>query len=70
MTTIQSQRPTRAPAWAVLERPLFDAMEQAAPLFIDIYTRPGGSLVWTESHPGDGVWADIVKTAKSVGVNA
>jgi len=58
MTIIQSHLPTRAPAWAVLERQLFDAMDQAAPLFIDKYTRPGGSLVWTESYPGDGVWAD------------
>jgi hypothetical protein len=58
MTTIQSHTPTRAPAWAVLERQLFDAMDQAAPLFIDQYTRPGGSLIWTESYPGDGVWAD------------
>ena len=58
MTIVQSQLPTRAPAWAVLERQLFDAMDQAAPIFIDKYTRPGGSLVWTESYPGDGVWAD------------
>ncbi len=58
MSTIQSHTPTPAPAWAVLERRLFDTMDQAAPLFIDKYTRPGGSLVWTESYPGDGVWAD------------
>ena len=61
MTIVQSQLPTRAPAWAVLERQLFDAMDQAAPIFIDKYTRPGGSLVWTESYPGDGVWADSIE---------
>jgi len=55
---IESRTPTRAPAWAVLERQLIDAMDQAAPIFAEKYTRPGGSLVWREEYPGDGVWAD------------
>ena len=58
MTTIQSHTPTRAPAWAVMERRLFDTMDQAAPIFIDRYTRPDGTLIWIEEYPGDDVWAD------------
>ncbi len=58
MAQISSFRQTQPPAWAVLERQLLDAMNQAAPLFIDKYTRPGGSLIWREEYPGDGVWVD------------
>ena len=58
MPIIESNAPTQAPAWAVLERQLIDAMDQAAPIFVDKYTRPGGSLVWKEGYPGDGVWVD------------
>ena len=58
MATIQSHTPTLAPAWAVLERRLFDTMDQAAPIFIDRYTRPDGTLIWIDEYPGDGVWAD------------
>ncbi len=56
--SIDSQQPTQAPAWAVLERQLIRAMDQAAPVFLDKYTRPGGQLIWREDYPGDGVWAD------------
>ena len=58
MPIIQSHTPTRAPAWAVLERRLFDTMDQATPIFIDRYTRSDGTLIWIEEYPGDGVWAD------------
>ena len=55
---IESQRATMAPSWAVLERQLIKAIDEAAPIFVGKYTRPGGSLIWREDYPGDGVWAD------------
>ncbi len=58
MTVFTGTRRTEPPTWAVLERRLIDAIDQAAPVFIDKYTRPGGSLIWTEGYPGDGVWVD------------
>ena len=51
-------RRTTPPTWAVLERQLIDAIDQAAPVYIDKYTRPGGSLIWMDGYPGDGVWVD------------
>ena len=58
MHTVESSRPTTPPAWAVLERRLIDAIDEAAPVFLQKYTRPGGTLIWREDYPGDGVWAD------------
>ncbi len=58
MATFTSTKRTTPPVWAVLERQLIDALNQAAPVYIDKYTRTGGSLVWTEQYPGDGVWVD------------
>ena len=34
------------PKWAVLQRQLFDAIEDAAPLVLERYTHPDGSLLW------------------------
>lgn len=56
--TIESQTRATPPAWAVLERQLLRAIDEAAPVYLEKYTRPGGSLVWREDYPGDGVWAD------------
>ena len=58
MKTIVSSVKTAPPTWAVLERQLVDAMNQAAPIFIEKYTRPGGALIWMEGNPGDDIWAD------------
>ena len=58
MKTIESSARTAPPAWAVLERQLMRAIDEAAPVYLDKYTRPGGSLIWREDYPGDGVWAD------------
>ena len=49
---------TAPPAWAVLQRRLIEAIDTAAPIYLEKYTRPGGELVWQEEYPGDGVWAD------------
>ena len=56
MPTIASSTPTQPPAWAVLERRLIDAIAEAAPIFLEKYTRPGGALIWREDYPGDGGW--------------
>ena len=58
MVTIAATKRTAPPTWAVLERQLIDAIDQAAPIYIDKYTRPDGSLIWIEEYPGDGVWVD------------
>ena len=58
MKSIESSVRTAPPAWAVLERQLMRAIDEAAPVYLDKYTRPGGSLIWREDYPGDGVWAD------------
>ena len=45
--TIEARQPTRTPpAWAVLQRRLFDAVERAAPQMLERYTRPDGNLLW------------------------
>ena len=53
MHTVESSRPTTPPAWAVLERRLIDAIDEAAPVFLQKYTRPGGTLIWREDYPVD-----------------
>ena len=55
---IDSTRATAPPGWAALQRRLIDAIDAAAPIFLEKYTRPGGALIWQEEYPGDGVWAD------------
>ncbi len=37
------------PAWAVLERTLFQVMDQAVHPFLDKYTRPDGTLIWGDT---------------------
>ena len=67
MKSIESSVRTAPPAWAVLERQLMRAIDEAAPVYLDKYTRPGGSLIWREDYPGDGVWADdLYEDRKSV----
>ena len=47
MITIRATTPlTGPPAWAVLERQLFDLMDQSVYPFLDRYTHPDGSLIW------------------------
>ena len=40
------------PAWALLERQLIAAMNEAAGAFVSRYTRPDGTLVWRNDWPG------------------
>ena len=37
------------PSWAVLQRRLFDAIEEAAPRVLERYTKPDGNLLWPPS---------------------
>ena len=47
MITITATMPlTGPPAWAVLERQLFDLMDQSVYPFLEKYTHPDGSLIW------------------------
>ena len=55
---IQSQQPTAAPAWAVLQRQLFRTIDEAAPVFLDKYTHPNGELIWRRGKQEDETWAD------------
>jgi hypothetical protein len=40
------------PAWALSQRHLIEAMNQAAPVFQDRYTRADGTYVWRQEWPG------------------
>jgi hypothetical protein len=58
MYTILASPPCeQPPAWAVLQRQLFDAMREAAQVYLAKYTRDDGSLIWAEAWPStrDGV---------------
>ena len=42
----------RTAAWAVLERQLFDLMNQSVYPFLERYTHPDGSLIWEGNIAG------------------
>ncbi|MCS7061120.1 MAG: hypothetical protein RMN25_08120 [Anaerolineae bacterium] len=47
MITLESTTPSvEAPTWAVLQRRLIDAMNQAVYLFVEKYIRDDGELIW------------------------
>ena len=59
LPTIESRKPTDAPAWAVLQRQLIRTTNEAAPMFLDKYTHPNGELIWRTGPQGeDNTWAD------------
>ena len=56
---LESRKQTDAPTWAVLQRQLIAAIDEAAPIFLDKYTHPGGELIWrTGPQDEDNGWAD------------
>ena len=55
---IESQQPTALPTWAVLQRQLISAIDEAAPVFLEKYTRQGGELIWREGEQEENTWAD------------
>ncbi|MDE0140175.1 MAG: hypothetical protein OXI80_08720 [Caldilineaceae bacterium] len=49
MLTLTASVPLDAPpAWAVLERALFDLMDRSVHPFLEKYTRPDGTLIWAD----------------------
>ena len=55
---IESQQPAAPPTWAVLQRQLIRAIDEAAPVFLEKYTRQSGELIWKEGKQEDLTWAD------------
>ncbi|MHB1296100.1 MAG: hypothetical protein ACYC4R_14010 [Anaerolineae bacterium] len=49
---ITSQNTCPPPTWALMERRLIDAMNEAAPVYQERYTRADGAFVWRERWPG------------------
>lgn len=53
MLTIEATIPlVDPPSWAILERRLFDALDQSVEPFLAKYTREDGSLIWRDTFPG------------------
>ncbi|MBI2191162.1 MAG: hypothetical protein HYU36_04180 [Planctomycetes bacterium] len=53
MFTLQATLPlTMPPEWAVLQRQLFQVMDQSISPFLNKYTRADGTLIWRDQHPG------------------
>ncbi len=54
MTTpqITAAQATPPPAWALAQRHLIEAMNQAAPVFQERYTRADGTYIWRDAWPG------------------
>ena len=44
MQTIEAHGRSTPPDWAIRQRHLFDLMNQAAPAFVERYTRPDGTF--------------------------
>ncbi len=59
MITITATVPcTQPPAWALLERRLFDAMNESVQPFLDRYVTDEGELIWREGGTGSRDGAD------------
>ena len=58
LPTIQSTQRTNGPEWATLQRQLIRAIREAAPIYLDKYTRPNGELIWREGALEDSTFAD------------
>ena len=53
MQSIQATVPcTAPPSWAVLERKLFDVLDQSVDPFLAKYTHDDGTLIFRDEHPG------------------
>lgn len=52
MVTICATRITPPPEWALTQRHLMAAMNEAAPVFQERYTRPDGTFIWRQEWPG------------------
>jgi hypothetical protein len=53
MSTVQATVPALSPpAWAILQRRLFDVLNASIEPFASKYTRPDGELIWRETFAG------------------
>ncbi len=52
MQPINASQRRPIPDWALRQRHLIDAMDEAAPLFQSRYTRADGTLIWRDEWPG------------------
>ena len=52
MKAVTATQRTAPPTWALLQRHLIEAMNEAGHLFLDKYTREDGTLLWREHWPG------------------
>jgi len=52
LTPTTQRPPAPPPAWALAQRNLIRAMNEAAPAFQARYTRADGSFIWREQWPG------------------
>jgi hypothetical protein len=52
MQSIHASQDRPIPDWALRQRHLIDAMNEAAPLFQARYTRADGTLIWRDEWPG------------------
>ena len=50
--TILATQQAAPPAWALSQRALIAAMNEAAPVFQERYTRADGSFIWRQTWPG------------------
>ena len=48
LASFKATRRGAPPAWALLERQLMSLMEEAAPLYLEKYTEPGGAVIWAD----------------------
>jgi len=49
---IHAKRRAVSPQWAVMQRRLFDQLNNASVEFVERYTRPDGTLIWRRDWPG------------------
>jgi hypothetical protein len=52
LITVRAEEQWLPPSWALLQRKLFDLLNQAALEFAERYTRKDGTLIWREEWPG------------------
>ncbi|MFA6107962.1 MAG: hypothetical protein WDA75_04245 [Candidatus Latescibacterota bacterium] len=52
MKTLEVVGRSSPPEWALRQRYLMEAMDRAAPRFVEKYTRPDGTFIWRDEWPG------------------
>ena len=52
MQVLEAVGRSTPPEWALRQRHLMEAMNRAAPRFVEKYTRPDGTFIWRDEWPG------------------